>query len=416
MKKNKNLKGFICMALALVMVLGSSFAYFTDRADTSASGTAGTVGVDLTSDINLLDEDGKDILNPGDIRDGSFGVENTGNKSIDVRTTIVLTSSVAMDKTAAQAEYELYLKDDVEFVEGKGWMPKDGAQPLEVRSISEDGKTITYNLPDYILNGNEDFGDDKREIEDGITTDSHDNDFVLIFKAGSSNEFQDSTVQLDVLVEAKQHRNTGAGWDIVAQESYTVGNLTQDAVLEAEDAGNIEVNPPADPDEGYAIFMYEGQEHRVKCESGTYEELWDYAQNLVGSSVTLNIVINDNNMLYDKDDAIATAFVQGAQIDIAILDLETPGVAVTCPVQVNIETSNQAAFEGVEVTATVYKNSQVIDTWTVVQGESHLVQGLTQWEMYDIKLTNNKTSDVATGFFEASNDDPIIVTIPYEIN
>ena len=280
MKKNKNLKGFICMALALVMVLGSSFAYFTDRADTSASGTAGTVGVDLTSDINLLDEDGKDILNPGDLRDGSFGVENTGNKSIDVRTTIVLTSSVAMDKTAAQAEYELYLKDDVEFVEGKGWMPKDGAQPLEVRSISEDGKTITYNLPDYILNGNEDFGDDKREIEEGITTDSHDNDFVLIFKAGSSNDFQDSVVTIDVLVEAKQHRNTGAGWDIVAQESYVSGAINQNAVLKAEDEddGNIEVTP--DPVVYTVSFRYLGRSYEVECPSGTYAEVFAKAEEL----------------------------------------------------------------------------------------------------------------------------------------
>ena len=286
MKKNKNLKGFICMALALVMVLGSSFAYFTDRADTSASGTAGTVGVDLTSDINLLDEDGKDILNPGDLRDGSFGVENTGNKSIDVRTTIVLTSSVAMDKTAAQAEYELYLKDDVEFVEGKGWMPKDGAQPLEVRSISEDGKTITYNLPDYILNGNEDFGDDKREIEDGITTDSHDNDFVLIFKAGSSNAFQDSKVQLDVLVEAKQHRNTGAGWDIVAQESYVSGAINQDAVLKAEDEddGNIEVTP--DPVVYTVSFRAEnGTLVEVPCPSGTYKEVFEEAPKHFGNPI-----------------------------------------------------------------------------------------------------------------------------------
>ena len=261
MKKNKNLKGFICMALALVMVLGSSFAYFTDRADTSASGTAGTVGLDLTSDINLLDEDGKDILNPGDLRDGSFGVENTGNKSIDVRTTIVLTSSVPMDTEAAQAEYELYLKDDVHFVEGEGWMPNEGAQPLEVRSISEDGKTITYNIPDYILNGNEDFGDDNREIEDGITTDSHDNDFVLIFKAGSSNDFQDSVVTLDVLVEAKQHRNTGAGWDIVAQESYVSGAINQNAVLKADGSeGDIEVEVPSEP-EGSGIFGLWGENY-----------------------------------------------------------------------------------------------------------------------------------------------------------
>ena len=236
MKFNKNLKGFICMVLAVVMIFGSTFAYFTDRAGTNSKGTAGTVGIDLTSDINLLDADGKDILNPGDLRDSSFGVENTGNKSIDVRTTIVLTSSVPMTTGEnGQAEYELYLRDDVHFVEGEGWKPNDGAQPVQVRSISEDGKTITYNVPDYILNGNEDFGDENREIEEGVDTDFHDNDFVLIF-AGSQtdNDFQGSTVQIDVLVEAKQHRNTGAGWEIVAQEAYSNGAINQNAVLKAD--------------------------------------------------------------------------------------------------------------------------------------------------------------------------------------
>ena len=113
MKKISNKKiGAVCGIAALAVVAGASFAYFTDRADTTASGTAGTVGIDLASDINLLDADGQNILNPGDMRDGSFSITNTGNKSIDVRTTVVLTSSVAMDKTADQAEYELYAASD----------------------------------------------------------------------------------------------------------------------------------------------------------------------------------------------------------------------------------------------------------------------------------------------------------------
>ena len=231
MKNNKKL-GLVCGALAVVMVAGASFAYFTDRADTSAQGTAGTVAIELTNNMNLLDEDGKDILNPGDMRDAMLDVENKGNKSIDVRTTIVLTSSVAMTTDEnGQAEYELYHKDDVELVEGYGYMPKEGAQPIEVRSISEDGTVITYNIPDYILNGNEDFGDENREIEDGVEADSFAYDYVLVFRGDSANKFQDSTVTLDVLAEAKQHRNTGAGWDIVAQETITFGGSEVSAVV-----------------------------------------------------------------------------------------------------------------------------------------------------------------------------------------
>lgn len=230
MKKISNKKiGAVCGIAALAVVAGASFAYFTDRADTTASGTAGTVGIDLASDINLLDADGQNILNPGDMRDGSFSITNTGNKSIDVRTTVVLTSSVAMDKTADQAEYELYAASDVELVEGKGYAPKAGAKPIEVRSISEDGTKITYAIPDYVLNGNEDFAE--RETEDGITSDTHDYDFVLVFKGNSANKFQNSTVTIDVLAEAKQHRNTAAGWDIVAQETYSLAGEDVCAVV-----------------------------------------------------------------------------------------------------------------------------------------------------------------------------------------
>ena len=60
MKKISNKKiGAVCGIAALAVVAGASFAYFTDRADTTASGTAGTVGIDLASDINLLDEIGR---------------------------------------------------------------------------------------------------------------------------------------------------------------------------------------------------------------------------------------------------------------------------------------------------------------------------------------------------------------------
>ena len=230
MKKISNKKiGAVCGIAALAVVAGASFAYFTDRADTTASGTAGTVGIDLASDINLLDADGQNILNPGDMRDGSFSITNTGNKSIDVRTTVVLTSSVAMDTTADQAEYELYAASDVELVEGKGYTPKADAKPIEVRSISEDGTKITYAIPDYVLNGNEDF--DERETEDGITSDTHDYDFVLVFKGDSANKFQNSTVTIDVLAEAKQHRNTGAGWQIVSQETYSLAGEDVSAVV-----------------------------------------------------------------------------------------------------------------------------------------------------------------------------------------
>lgn len=221
MSKKKAVRIIAC-ATAAALVLGASLAYFTDRATTSETGTAGTVGVDMTSNIDLSDADGKNILNPGDLRNAGFDVENTGNKSIDVRETIKLTSSVPMTKDG-QAEFEIYAREDVEEVEGKGYQPKAGKNPITVRSISEDGKTITYAIPEYVLNGNERFGDNNREIEDGITADNRNHDYVFVFKQGSSNAFQDADVKVEVLAEAKQHRNL-AGWETVATETYTFKN------------------------------------------------------------------------------------------------------------------------------------------------------------------------------------------------
>ena len=91
-KKRHGLESLIAFSLALVLLIGSSFAYFTDYAAMSTQGTAGTVSISLDSDINLLDENGMDILNPGDIRSGSVTVTNMGNKSADIRTTIALTA------------------------------------------------------------------------------------------------------------------------------------------------------------------------------------------------------------------------------------------------------------------------------------------------------------------------------------
>lgn len=240
--KNKKVLRTVAIVGAVALLLGSSLAYFTDRASTTATGKAGTVAISLDSDVNLKDADGKDILNPGDQRDASFGITNEGNKSIDVRETIVLR---AFDKDGnpkalvadanGQHEYELYKADDVELVEGRGYQPKAGKTPLAVADATQAAQGIlTYKPADYVLNGNEDFGDENREIETGVNTDSHDGAYVLVMRGSSDNSWQASKVQLDVLAEAKQHRNTSAGWSVVSQETYGFAGNDQNQAVPME--------------------------------------------------------------------------------------------------------------------------------------------------------------------------------------
>ena len=229
------LKRTFIFLLAFGLILGGSLAYFTDHVTATSTGTAGTVAIELNNLINLLDEDGYDLLGPGDVRDAAFEVINMGNKSIDVRTTVALT---ALDYTGApinftgdaetQSEFDLYLRSDVSEVPGEGYKPNQGAEPIQIKSISDN--IITYEIEEYSLNGN---GEKYDEIEtvNGVGTFSHLYDYVLVFKGETGNDWQDSTITIDIVAEAKQHENTGAGWDIVAKETITHGSITKDVVV-----------------------------------------------------------------------------------------------------------------------------------------------------------------------------------------
>lgn len=230
----RNVFKVLVVVLSFALLISGTFAYFTDHVTTQSIGTAGTVAVELNNTINLLDEDGYDILGPGDMRVASFELVNMGNKSIDVRTTIALTiTSEHYDLTfsgdsAMQSEYDLYLREDVELVEGHGYMPKEGKTPIQVKSVN--GNVIFYEVPEYSLNGN---SERYAEVEtiNGTGTFKHVYDYVLVFKHDTGNEWQDSVITIDILAEAKQHENTGAGWDIVAKESVKQGSISKDVAV-----------------------------------------------------------------------------------------------------------------------------------------------------------------------------------------
>ena len=204
--KRPGLKSIIALSLSFVLMLSCSFAYFTDYLATSTTGTAGTVQISMEDNINLLNADGQDILNPGDIRPVQFTIKNDGNKSVDYETIIKLTSSVPMmdrldsggngsvealdddltppitlgegdpdpflyEKWSPYAsEYELYWAKDIVAVEGYGHYPKAGdyeegniVYPLMDRYVNAARTQIVYVLDKETLSGNETF--DEREME-----------------------------------------------------------------------------------------------------------------------------------------------------------------------------------------------------------------------------------------------------------
>lgn len=223
----KNFKKTLAIgALAGAVTLTGVMAFFTDRVDTSVQATAGTV--DLVLDANWSDVVN---LNPGDKVDMSYSIQNDGNKSVDVRERIVVKSSVAMD-TAEQAEFEVFAASDVEQDASGAYVPKDGATPIatnDARVVSTDDTRITYELTEYTLNGTG-FG---AEIEDGINQTAKDSSYVLIFKREAKNAFQGATVNVELVAEAKQHRNTNDDtWTVVSTDNIVTGGESVNVVPE----------------------------------------------------------------------------------------------------------------------------------------------------------------------------------------
>lgn len=203
--------------LAGAALLAGTLSYFTDREAVNVEATAGTVDIGITADWQDVAN-----FNPGDQADIGYTISSEGNKSVDIREKLVVKSSVAMAEDG-QAEFEIYRAADVTPDGNGAYIPNPGAEPITTgaeRVMSDDKTSITYSIPEYVLNGT----GENAEVEDGIAETSKESEYVLVFKNSSQNAFQGAEVSVDLVAEAKQHRNTGAEtWATVATESIAVG-------------------------------------------------------------------------------------------------------------------------------------------------------------------------------------------------
>lgn len=225
MKKPKKIMALV-LALATVAALAvGTFAFFTDRVQAKAQAKAGTLELALTD----IATGNNEKMKPGVGCTVDFTLSNKGNKSADVKEILVLRSPVAM--TAGAEEFDLYKATDVTLDANGKTTVKAGAKPVAARSVSTDKKSITYTIPEFILNGT---GTDA-ETETGAVGVSKSSAYVLVFKNTAGNAFQGISVTLDYMAQAKQHRNTNnATWSTVMSESITFAGNSTPAVPEKQ--------------------------------------------------------------------------------------------------------------------------------------------------------------------------------------
>ena len=217
-RKTNNMVRGTAVAVCVLALGAGAMSYFTDYKSADTTQThAGTVEATLdlkTKDMTVgMDGESLGIINPGDITPFNFDVTNTGEKSIDIKPVITITSSQAMNPA------------DMEFKIVKA---SDGSETLietngEV-SMSKDNKTATYTLKDYSLAGSV----EKDQTKDGNTANTKAHTYFFMMDKDSKNNMQSATVDIKVEMYGKQHRNTqtdhvkDSDWKSIVEEKTSL--------------------------------------------------------------------------------------------------------------------------------------------------------------------------------------------------
>ena len=216
---------FVLVAATVLMLSVGSLAYFTDRVTGDVSATAGTL--DLTISNFKASQTGD--FKPGQGSAITYTLDNVGNKSADIKEVIVVTYTPKAGTTSSinqsNPEFLLYSANDVTINASTGVATiASGATPLSV--VSSDGTQITYEVPQFIINGT----GVGAEIETGGVDDKS-GSYVLVFNKAAGNAFQGASLTLEYIAQAKQHRNTNdSTWTTVMSETITFGGADYSVV------------------------------------------------------------------------------------------------------------------------------------------------------------------------------------------
>lgn len=186
-------------ALAAVGVMGGTLAFFTDYDSRDLTAKAGTATVEITDATTDL-TDGLTIMNPGDSNPLTFTVNNTGEKSMDIKAVMTVKAPQAFNE--GDHEFKITTPEGQEL---------NGV-------LSEDKQTITYTIDDVALAGSIENDADT----DGSTETSHVYDYKFAMDEDAKNNWQGVTSDVKIEVFAKQHRNTsglGSDWTNIVEKN-----------------------------------------------------------------------------------------------------------------------------------------------------------------------------------------------------
>lgn len=164
------------LVMILALVVGS-FAYFTDRVSKSVDMELGTLWID-NLDLEGVTPDGGAA--PGDTIEYKLSVDNLGDLDADLRVTYSLSSK---HEDQDNFKLKLYGENDELFVDGLTKAVIEKANVLSAGGVFEE--TLKLHLEDDLI-----------------------------------NKYQGASLNLEIIVEAKQHRNAEGDWTEVVTENF----------------------------------------------------------------------------------------------------------------------------------------------------------------------------------------------------
>lgn len=209
MRVSKKALALVMSVVTVLSLMVGTLAYFTDRFDASATATAGTLDLSLVGDKITVSAPAN--YRPGTGATIAFTLQNTGNKSVDVQETLVITA----DGKQISNQFALYNASDVTLTDGVVSV-NNGKTAL---STTTEGGKLVYRPSEFILDGT----GNGAEV-DGTIGSSQARSYVLVFTTSADNSWQGVDLTLDYEAQGKQHRNTNANtWSSIQTSTAFAG-------------------------------------------------------------------------------------------------------------------------------------------------------------------------------------------------
>ena len=239
-KRNNTTKlALLLLLIAFIVILGASLAFFSDIITGGITGTTGTLDIRQVGTTGMtrwwtraatpggaVTEHSSTHtttignLNPGDIVELGFVVENVGNKSAWLRDQVVFTMMENhMGEVPPAGQFSLFPAgtDSADIRSG-------AAVPLTVitdTDIVTGYVTLTTTTTPIIINGTGANAEEEAEATAGPT---FSRGVVLYFHPTATNVFQDTDISLEIMTQAMQFRNNPTpNWDNVVTAEFTLG-------------------------------------------------------------------------------------------------------------------------------------------------------------------------------------------------